>query len=145
MEQFDVVIIGGGSAGLAALKKVSDLGKQGILIESGPQIGTKNISGGILYSKKAKEKIYNVEDIYGNDFTSSPAVERLITEYILHATSGNKIFSIDLTPTHEYQTNFGYSVLLNKLNSWFAERASETAEKQGGGIISGGTCQGYST
>lgn len=137
MEQFDVVIIGGGSAGLAALKKVSDLGKQGILIESGPQIGTKNISGGILYSKKAKEKIYNVEDIYGNDFTSSPAVERLITEYILHATSGNKIFSIDLTPTHEYQTNFGYSVLLNKLNSWFAERASETAEKQGGGIISG--------
>ena len=137
MEQFDVVIIGGGSAGLAALKKVSDLGKQGILIESGPQIGTKNISGGILYSKKAKEKIYNVEDIYGNDFTSSPAVERLITEYILHATSGNKIFSIDLTPIHEYQTNFGYSVLLNKLNSWFAERASETAEKQGGGIISG--------
>ena len=137
MEQFDVVIIGGGSAGLAALKKVSDLGKQGILIESGPQIGTKNISGGILYSKKAKEKIYNVEDIYGNDFTSSPAVERLITEYILHATSGNKIFSIDLTPIHEYQTNFGYSVLLNKLNSWFAERASEMAEKQGGGIISG--------
>jgi electron transfer flavoprotein-quinone oxidoreductase len=137
LEQFDVVIIGGGSAGLAALKKVSDLGKQGILIESGPQIGTKNISGGILYSKKAKEKIYNVEDIYGNDFTSSPAVERLITEYILHATSGNKIFSIDLTPIHEYQTNFGYSVLLNKLNSWFAERASETAEKQGGGIISG--------
>jgi electron transfer flavoprotein-quinone oxidoreductase len=137
LEQFDVVIIGGGSAGLAALKKVSDLGKQGILIESGPQIGTKNISGGILYSTKAKEKIYNVEDIYGNDFTSSPAVERLITEYILHATSGNKIFSIDLTPVHEYQTNFGYSVLLNKLNSWFAERASETAEKQGGGIISG--------
>jgi electron transfer flavoprotein-quinone oxidoreductase len=137
LEQFDVVIIGGGSAGLAALKKVSDLGKQGILIESGPQIGTKNVSGGILYSKKTKDKVYNVEDIYGNDFMSSPAVERLITQYILHATSGNKIFSIDLTPIHEYQTNFGYSVLLNKLNSWFAERASETAEKNGGGIISG--------
>ena len=36
-----------------------------------------------------------------------------------------------------YQANFGYSVLLNKLNSWFAKEAEESAEKQGGGVISG--------
>ncbi len=33
MENFDVAIIGGGSAGLAALKHLSNLGKQAILIE----------------------------------------------------------------------------------------------------------------
>ena len=33
MEKFDVAIIGGGSAGLAALKHLSNLGKQAILIE----------------------------------------------------------------------------------------------------------------
>ena len=36
-----------------------------------------------------------------------------------------------------YQANFGYSVLLNKLNSWFAKQALESAEKCGGGIVPG--------
>ena len=45
--------------------------------------------------------------------------------------------SIDLTDSHDYQSNFGCSVLLNKLNTWFAKQSLETAEKNGGGIISG--------
>ena len=44
---------------------------------------------------------------------------------------------MDLTAAHDYQANFGYSVLLNKLNSWFAKQAQESAEKFGGGIIPG--------
>ena len=138
MEHFDVVIIGGGSAGLAALKQLSTLKKQAVLIEAGKTVGSKNVSGGILYSKKPKNgKVYNVEDVYGEQFLTEAPLERLITKYILHATSKDKVFSIDLTPAHEYQTNFGYSVLLNELNSWFAKEAGESAEKQGGGIVPG--------
>ena len=133
-----MVIIGGGSAGLSALKKLSDLNKKTILIEAGNRVGTKNVSGGILYSKKdPRGKIYNVDDVFGPDFESSAPTERLIKKYLLHATSKNKIFSMDLTSLHEYKTNFAYSVLLNRLNPWLAERASESAEKQGGGIITG--------
>ena len=51
MEKYDVAIIGGGSAGLAALKQLSTLGKQAVLLEAGEKVGVKNISGGILYSK----------------------------------------------------------------------------------------------
>ena len=58
MEKFDVAIIGGGSAGLAALKRLSALGKQTILLEGGKEIGTKNVSGGILYSKSIKKVMY---------------------------------------------------------------------------------------
>jgi electron transfer flavoprotein-quinone oxidoreductase len=138
MEHFDVVIIGGGSAGLAALRQLSTLKKQAVLIEAGKTVGSKNVSGGILYSKKPKNgKVYNVEDVYGQQFLTEAPLERLITKYILHATSKDKVFSIDLTPAHEYQTNFGYSVLLNELNSWFAKEAGESAEKQGGGIVPG--------
>jgi electron transfer flavoprotein-quinone oxidoreductase len=138
MEHFDVVIIGGGSAGLAALKQLSTLKKQAVLIEAGKTVGSKNVSGGILYSKKPKNgKVYNVEDVYGQQFLTEAPLERLITKYILHATSKDKVFSIDLTSAHEYQTNFGYSVLLNELNSWFAKQAGESAEKQGGGIVPG--------
>jgi electron transfer flavoprotein-quinone oxidoreductase len=137
MERFDVAIIGGGSAGLAALTHISHLGKQAILIEGGKKIGTKNVSGGILYSKNpAIGKIHNVEDVYGNFLTDAP-VERQITKYILHATSKDKMFSLDLTPMHNYQTNFGYSILLSKLLPWFAKEALQSAEKSGGGIVSG--------
>jgi electron transfer flavoprotein-quinone oxidoreductase len=138
MEHFDVAIIGGGSSGLAALKQLSNLGKQAILLEAGKTVGSKNISGGILYSKKPKRgKVFNVEDVYGEDFIKEAPLERLITKYFLHATSKDKVYTIDLASAHKYQANFGYSVLLNKLNSWFAAMAEETAEKQGGGIVSG--------
>jgi electron transfer flavoprotein-quinone oxidoreductase len=137
MEHYDVAIIGGGSAGLAALKQLSNLNKQAILIEAGKKTGSKNISGGILYSKRPKHgKTYNVEDVYP-EFLQDAPVERRITQYMLHATSRDKVFTMNLTAAHEYQANFGYSVLLNKLNGWFAKQAIESAERQGGGIVSG--------
>ena len=138
MEKFDVAVVGGGSAGLAALQQLSSLGKQSVLIEGGKNMGSKNVSGGILYSKNPKNgKVYNVEDVYGEQFLHEAPVERLITKYVLHATSGEKVYSIDLTEAHKYQANFGYSVLMNSINSWFAQIANESAEKQGGGIVSG--------
>ena len=138
MEKFDVAIIGGGSAGLSALRQLSNLKKEAVLIEAGKSIGSKNVSGGILYSKRPKNgKVFNVEDVYGKEFLEQSPVERRITKYILHATSKDKVFSMDLTLLHEYQINFAYSVLLNKLNSWFARQAGESAEKNGGGIIPG--------
>jgi electron transfer flavoprotein-quinone oxidoreductase len=138
LEKFYVAVIGGGSAGLAALQQLSSLGKQGVLIEGGKNIGNKNVSGGILYSKNPKNgKVYNVEDVYGEQFIHEAPVERLITKYVLHATSRDKVYSIDLTEAHKYRAKFGYSVLMNSINSWFAQIANESAEKQGGGIVSG--------
>ncbi|MFB5597389.1 MAG: FAD-dependent monooxygenase, partial [Nitrosopumilaceae archaeon] len=137
MEKYDVAIIGGGSAGLAALKQLSNLGKQAVLLEAGSKVGSKNISGGILYSKNPKKgKVINVEQVYENFLDEAP-FERKITKYILHSTSKDKVYSMDLTAAHDYQANFGYSVLLNKLNSWFAKQAVASAEKFGGGIIPG--------
>lgn len=138
MEKYDVAIIGGGSAGLAALKQLSNLGKQAVLLEAGSKIGSKNVSGGILYSKRPKKSVvHNVEDVYGDIFLREAPFERKITKYILHSTSKDKVHSMDLTAAHEYESNFAYSVLMAKINSWFAEQADETAQKFGGGIISG--------
>ena len=138
MEHYDVAIVGGGTAGFSALQQLSNLGKQAILIEGGKTPGLKNVSGGILYSKKPKNgKVYNVEDVFGQEFFNQAPLERLVTKYMLHATSDDKVFTIDLTAAHNYQSNFAYSVLLTKLVSWLAKQAGENAEKQGGGIITG--------
>ncbi len=137
MERYDVAIVGGGSTGLAALKRLSKLGKQAILLEAGLSVGAKNLSGGILYSKNPKKgQVNNVEELYEN-FISEEPYERKITKYLLHSTSKDKVFTMDLTAAHEYQSNFGYSVLLNKLNSWFAKEALDAAEKNGGGVVPG--------
>ncbi|MCS6767925.1 MAG: hypothetical protein RMJ59_04555 [Candidatus Nitrosocaldus sp.] len=136
MDVFDAVIVGGGSAGLAALMELSKLGIQAVLLESGKPVGSKNVTGGILYSKSYPDgKVYNVEDIYP-DFADAP-VERRITRYYLNALSGSKVYTIDLTEAHNYRTNFAYSVLMARLNRWFAERAGEEAAKVGGGIVDG--------
>ena len=45
------LLLDGGSAGLTALRQLSNIGKQAMLIEAGKKVGSKNISGGILYSK----------------------------------------------------------------------------------------------
>ena len=138
MERYDVAVVGGGTSGLTALRQLSNLGKQAVLLEAGNTAGTKNVSGGILYSKRPKNgRVYNIEDVFGQEFIDEAPYERAITQYILHATSKDKLYSIDLTPVHEYQINYAYSVLLSKLIPWLAKEASDMSEKMGGGIISG--------
>jgi len=137
MEKYDVAIVGGGSAGLAALMELSKLGLQAVVLESAKPVGSKSITGGILYSKTYKDgKVYNVEDVY-EQFLEEAPLQRKITGYYLNAVSGNKVYTADLTDAHNYQTNFAYSVLMVKLNAWFAEQADEAAQKNGGGIVSG--------
>lgn len=137
MEKYDVAIIGGGSAGLAALKELSRLGLQAVVLEGAKPVGSKSITGGVLYSKKYKDAIvHNVEEVYENFFEEAP-VERKIAGYYLNAVSGNKVYTVDLTDAHHYQTNFAYSILMVKMNAWFAEQAEEAAQKNGGGIVSG--------
>ena len=138
MERYDVAVVGGGTSGLTALRQLSNLGKQAVLIEAGSSTGTKNVSGGILYSKRPKNgRVYNIEDVFGREFIDEAPYERAITQYVLHATSKDKLYSIDLTPVHEYQINYAYSVLLSKLIPWLAKEAGDMSEKMGGGIISG--------
>ena len=138
MEKYDVAIIGGGSAGLAALKELSKLGLQAVVLEAGKPVGSKNVSGGILYSKTyPNAKVHNVEDVYGESFLSEAPLERKITKYYLNAVSANKAYTVDLTEAHNYLTNFAYSVLMAKMNKWFAKQAEEEAARVGGGIVSG--------
>ncbi len=48
MEKYDVAIVGGGSAGLAALKELSRLGLQAVVLEGAKPIGSKSITGGVI-------------------------------------------------------------------------------------------------
>ena len=60
-----MAIIGGGSAGLSALKKLSDLNKSAILMRSSIEPRTYL---GDLPKQDPHGRIYNVEDVFGQIF-----------------------------------------------------------------------------
>ena len=50
-KQWDVIIVGAGPSGLAAATTAARAGLKTIVIEKGDQPGTKNVMGGILYTR----------------------------------------------------------------------------------------------
>ena len=59
MEKYDVAIVGGGSAGLAALKQLSTLGKQAVLLEAGEKVGVKTDKT-LSVRHHRREKLHNI-------------------------------------------------------------------------------------
>lgn len=51
MENFDVIVVGGGPAGLSAAISAAQAGMKTVVIERGDYPGTKNVMGGVLYTK----------------------------------------------------------------------------------------------
>lgn len=49
--RFDVIVVGAGPAGLAAAKTCAESGLETIVIERGVAPGTKNVMGGVLYTR----------------------------------------------------------------------------------------------
>ncbi|MFZ3371602.1 MAG: FAD-dependent oxidoreductase, partial [Desulfitobacteriaceae bacterium] len=47
MENFDVIVVGGGPAGLSAAISAAKAGMKTVVIERGDYPGTKNVMGGI--------------------------------------------------------------------------------------------------
>ena len=61
--EFDVAVIGGGSAGFAAARTASSLGARTVVIEGGAQIGGLCILRGCMPSKALLESAHRWHDI----------------------------------------------------------------------------------
>ena len=49
-ERFEVIVIGGGLAGLSAAYRLSKAGRKVLVLEKAPYSGAKNVSGGRIYT-----------------------------------------------------------------------------------------------
>lgn len=126
MDKFDVAIVGAGPAGVTAAYLLAKAGLQVVVVERGQYPGSKNVSGGLIYSK-----IYH--DIFPNFWEEAP-VERAIAGHSIVFLGDGASTSIDYRSEDSTTAPYNaFSILRARFDPWLAEQA----EAAGAMIIPG--------
>ena len=112
----DIIIVGGGPAGMACAITAAKGGAKTVLVERGDFCGSKNMFGGAIYTAATKE-------IYP-DFINEAPLERGINKhnYALLGEKDGTIFSYNEAESDNYAA---YSVFRPKWDRWCAQKAEE--------------------
>lgn len=119
-EKFDAIIIGAGPAGAACAYTLAKAGKEVLVIERADTPGSKNVTGGRLYT-------YALEMV-DKGLTQEAALERKVTHEQIMMLSGERAISIDYhDPSFntEGQVPQSYTILRARFDEWFAGKAEE--------------------
>lgn len=109
----EVIIVGGGPAGIASAITIARAGHEVILIERGSFSGSKNVFGGAIYAQPTRE-------IFPN-FEQEAPIERLNIEHKF-AILGEKD-STTISYRHKDLENPSYTVIRGKFDRWMADEA----------------------
>jgi len=128
MEKFDVIVVGAGPAGATAGYLLAQAGLNVLIVERGQAPGSKNVSGGLIYSRL-------VAQIFPEFWNSAP-VERAITAHQLVMLSQTASTALDFRSQESAQPPYNaFSVLRARFDPWLAAQAEEA----GAALISGVT------
>lgn len=108
---FEAIIVGGGVAGCTAALLLARAGINTLLLERGTQAGSKNVSGGRLYTHALAGLL--------PDFAASAPLERHITLERLSVLSGDSAVTLDFRHT----LTSSYSLLRARFDPWLLAQA----------------------
>lgn len=118
MEKFDAIIVGAGPAGATAGTLLARAGMNVLLVERGQNPGSKNVSGGLIYSK-------TVNTVYP-EFWSSAPVERAITNHQIVMLGESSSVAMDFRSGSSTQPPYNaFSVLRANFDPWMAKQAED--------------------
>jgi electron transfer flavoprotein-quinone oxidoreductase len=118
MEKVDVIIVGGGLAGLSCALELSDSGMAILVLERGDFSGSKNVTGGRIYVRPLKD--------YLPDIWKDAPLERRVTKEILTLMGEGNSTSLELFSDRFNREPYpSYTVLRAKFDRWLADLLSE--------------------
>jgi electron transfer flavoprotein-quinone oxidoreductase len=117
-DKFDAIIVGGGIAGLVTGYLLAKEGLEVILIERGNYPGSKNMTGGRLYS-------HSLEKIIPDFAKEAPVQRKVIHEKISMMTEDSAVTLDYSSPQLGVQGKDSYTVIRAEFDQWLAEKAEE--------------------
>jgi electron transfer flavoprotein-quinone oxidoreductase len=114
---FEVIVIGAGIAGCVAAYQLARQGRSVLLIERGEAPGSKNLSGGVLYSR-------GIQQVFP-DFLAEAPVERRITRNYINFLNADSSVAIDYKDSRLADPVNAVTVLRAKLDPWLAAKCEE--------------------
>ncbi len=110
----DVIVVGGGPAGISAAVTIARAGFKVVVIERGKFSGSKNVFGGAVYSHAVKEIF--------PDFETSAPLERKSVSHKFAILGEKDSTIIDYRKPND---SGSYSVLRGKFDRWMADQAQK--------------------
>jgi len=111
----DVIVVGGGPAGISAAVTIARAGKNVILVERGKFSGSKNVFGGAIYVQPTNE-------IFPDFEKTAPLERKTVSHKYLMCTEEESTSVI----YHSSKTEpVSYSVIRSKFDRWMAKEAQK--------------------
>lgn len=111
----EVIVVGGGPAGISCAITIAKAGKKVILIERGKFSGSKNVFGGAIYAQPTRE-------IFPN-FEQDAPIERKNIEH-KYALLGEDDATV-ISHKKKHTEPVSYTVIRGKFDRWMAEEAKK--------------------
>ena len=118
MDKVDVIIVGGGLAGLSCAYELVDSGMTVIVLERGDFSGSKNVTGGRIYISPIRNLL--------PDLWKDAPLERHVTKEVLTLMGETNSTTLELYSERFNQEPYpSYTILRAKFDRWFADLVSE--------------------
>lgn len=126
-EKFDAIIVGGGPAGSTAAYVLAQQGLEVLLIERGNYAGSKNMTGGRLYS-------HSLEKIIPDFAAQAPVERQVVKERISMLAKQDGVTMNYRSPRLAEAGSDSYVVLRGKFDRWLFDKAEEAGAMATAGI-----------